>query len=129
MKLLQFLPHRLPVFTAFARAKVAIPKRVAPLPLLAAALVVVTLAAAALAPLFYSAEAQDGSVPAKPTGLAAAATHDQVALTWDDPGDNGITGYVILRRNRDTDAKGEFTELVSDTGNADDDLHRRQRGG
>ncbi len=117
MKLLQFLPHRLPGVTAFARARVAIPNRLAPLPLLAAA-VVLTLAAAALTPLFYSAEAKDGSVPAKPTGLSAAATHDQVTLTWDDPGDDGITGYVILRRNRDTDAKGEFTELVSDTGTA-----------
>ena len=102
-----------------ARARVAIPNRLAPLPLLAAALVVVTLAAAAFAPLFYSAEAQDGTVPTKPTGLSATATHDQVALSWDDPKDDSITGYVILRRNRDTDAKGEFTELVSDTGNAD----------
>ena len=101
-----------------ARARVAIPNRLAPLPLLAAAVVVLTLAAAALTPLFYSAEAKDGSVPAKPTGLSAAATHDQVALTWDDPQDDSISGYVILRRNRDTDAKGEFTELVSDTGSA-----------
>ena len=56
--------------------------------------------------------------PAKPTGLSATATHDTVTLTWDDPGDDGITGYVILRRNRDTDAEGEFTTLVSDTGSA-----------
>ena len=102
-----------------ARAKVAIPNRLAPLPLLAAALVVVTLAAAAFAPLFYSAEAQDGTVPTKPTGLSATATHDQVALSWDEPNDDSITGYVILRRNRDTDVEGEFTTLVSDTGNAD----------
>ena len=39
-----------------------------------------------------------------------------MVLTWDDPNDNSITGYVILRRNRDTDAKGHFHELVSDTG-------------
>ena len=58
-------------------------------------------------------------VPAEPTGLSATATHDQVELTWDAPGDDSITGYVILRRNRDTDAEGEFTELVSDTGSAD----------
>ena len=57
-------------------------------------------------------------VPAKPTGLSATATHDQVTLTWDDPNDDSIDGYVILRRNRDTDAKGEFTELVADTGSA-----------
>ena len=59
------------------------------------------------------------TVPAKPTGLSATATHDQVALTWDDPNDDSITGYVILRRNQETDAEGEFTELVSDTGTAD----------
>ena len=41
-----------------------------------------------------------------------------MTLIWDDPNDNSIDGYVILRRNRDTDAKGEFTELVADTGNA-----------
>ena len=57
-------------------------------------------------------------VPDKPTGLTATASHDQVVLTWDDPGDDSITGYVILRRNRDTDAEGQFTELVNDTGSA-----------
>ena len=57
-------------------------------------------------------------VPAKPRGLSATATHGQVVLTWDDPGDDSITGYVILRRNRDTDVKGHFDELVADTGSA-----------
>ena len=36
----------------------------------------------------------------------------------DNPQDESITGYVILRRNRDTDAKGHFDELVADTGTA-----------
>ena len=57
-------------------------------------------------------------VPDKPTGLSATATHDSVTLTWNDPGDDSITGYVILRRNRDTDDKGHFDELVADTGTA-----------
>ena len=57
-------------------------------------------------------------VPAKPTGLTATASHDQVVLSWDDPQDDTITGYVILRRNRATTAPGEFTELVADTGSA-----------
>ena len=57
-------------------------------------------------------------VPAAPTGLSATASHDQVVLTWDDPGDDTITGYVILRRNRDIHAEGEFTTLVKDTGAA-----------
>ena len=57
-------------------------------------------------------------VPDKPTGLSATAAHDAITLTWDNPGDDSITGYVILRRNRDTDAKGQFDELVADTGTA-----------
>ena len=55
-------------------------------------------------------------LPAQPTGLTATASHEQVVLSWDDPQDDSITGYVILRRNRATTAPGEFTELVSDTG-------------
>ena len=58
-------------------------------------------------------------VPDKPTGLSATATHDQVTLTWDDPGDDSITGYVVLRRLRYDDPKGHFDELVADTGTAD----------
>ena len=57
-------------------------------------------------------------VPDKPTGLSATATHDQVVLIWDDPGDDSITGYVILRRHRYDDPKGHFDELVADTGTA-----------
>ena len=56
--------------------------------------------------------------PAKPTGLSATPSHDRVVLTWDDPNDDTITGYVILRRNRETDAQGQFTELAPDTGTA-----------
>ena len=57
-------------------------------------------------------------VPAKPTGLSATATHDRVTLTWDDPGNGSITGYVILRRVRENDEGGAFSELVADTGSA-----------
>ena len=57
-------------------------------------------------------------VPDKPTGLEATATHGQVVLTWDDPGDDTITGYVILRRVRVNDTGGDFSVLVADTGNA-----------
>ena len=56
--------------------------------------------------------------PARPTGLTAEVSHDSVTLTWDDPNDDSITGYVILRRNRETDAQGQFTELAPDTGTA-----------
>ena len=88
-------------------------------PVLFAAIAALALASAALALLFSTVQAQEGSAPANPTGLAATATHEQVTLTWDDPGDDSVTGYVILRRNRDTDAKGEFTTLVEDTASAD----------
>ena len=61
---------------------------------------------------------EPGSVPDKPNGLKATATHGQVVLTWDDPEDDSITSYVILRRHREDDPKGEFRELVGDTKSA-----------
>ncbi len=64
------------------------------------------------------ADEQATEPPAKPTGLTATATHDTVDLTWDAPNDDTITGYMILRRDRDTDEKGEFRELVADTDSA-----------
>ena len=57
-------------------------------------------------------------VPDKPTGLEATVSHGQVVLTWDDPGDDSITGYVILRRVRENDTGGDFSVLVADTGTA-----------
>ena len=41
-----------------------------------------------------------------------------MVLTWDDPGDDSITGYVILRRVRENDTGGDFSVLVADTGSA-----------
>ena len=64
------------------------------------------------------AGAQPTEPPDKPTGLEATASHDSVTLTWDDPGDDSITGYVILRRVRVNNTGGEFSELVADTGTA-----------
>ena len=58
------------------------------------------------------------SAPDQPTGLEATATHGSVTLTWDDPGDDSITGYVILRRVRVNDTGGDFDVLVADTGTA-----------
>ena len=57
-------------------------------------------------------------VPDQPTGLEATATHDSVTLTWDDPGDDSITGYVILRRVRVNDTGGDFSVLIANTGSA-----------
>ena len=74
-----------------------------------------SLTSAATAPV---ERAGDAEPPAKPTGLSGTATHDRVALTWDDPQDDSITGYVILRRIRENDEGGEFSELVANTGSA-----------
>ena len=57
-------------------------------------------------------------VPDKPTGLSATSSHDSVTLTWDDPQDDTITGYVILRRVRVNDTGGDFSVLEADTGTA-----------
>ena len=57
----------------------------------------------------------EAPVPDQPTGLSAAATHDSVTLTWDDPQDDSITGYVVLRRVRVNDTGGDFDVLVANT--------------
>ena len=87
-------------------------------PILFVAIAVLALAGAALGLLFSTEEAQEGSALAKPTGLSVTASHDSVTLTWDDPNDDSITGYVILRRNRESDAQGVFDDLAPDTGTA-----------
>ena len=57
--------------------------------------------------------------PAKPTGLSAVVSHDTVTLTWDNPQDDAITGYVILRRDREIHPQGTFVTITGDTGSAD----------
>ena len=63
--------------------------------------------------------------PAAPTGLTATpVAHDSVTLSWDDPGDDSITGYQVLRRSRDGDEYGDgegaaaFVAVVDNTGTA-----------
>ena len=85
------------------------------LPILFAALAVLALA---MTSVFSPVAAQQDDAPDKPTGLEATATHGQVVLTWDDPQDDSISGYVILRRVRENDTGGDFSELVADTGTA-----------
>ena len=58
-------------------------------------------------------------VPDQPTGLSAAVSHDAVILTWDDPQDDSITGYVILRRDRAIHPTGTFVTIAGDTGSTD----------
>ena len=53
--------------------------------------------------------------PSAPTGLTTSGvTHESVTLTWDDPDDDSITGYRILRRERD--AGTELQAIIEDTG-------------
>ena len=78
----------------------------------------ITVLALAVALLFSPVTAQDDSAPDKPRGLEATASHGEVVLTWDDPDDDSITGYVILRRVRVNDTGGDFSVLVSDTATA-----------
>ena len=56
--------------------------------------------------------------PGKPQGLTGTVAHDVVSLTWDAPGDTSITGYQILRRNRDVHQPRVFEVHVDDTGSA-----------
>ena len=65
--------------------------------------------------------AQDSSkkeVPARPTGLTSTAAHNAVALTWDDPNDNSITHYQVLRREPAVHEPGYFVTINANTGSA-----------
>ena len=75
---------------------------------------------AALAALFALAIpvfAQGQSTPDRPQNLTIGSfTHESVSLSWDDPGDDSITGYQILRRVRGPGPG--FEAIVDDTGSA-----------
>ena len=61
--------------------------------------------------------ASAGSVPGRPTGLSAiAVAHNSVQLSWNDPGDAGIEGYQVLRRDRTPGSSGGFSVIKDDTG-------------
>ena len=78
------------------------------------AVAALALAATAVRPV----QAQDGAAPGRPAGLSTVVSHDLVTLSWDDPGDGTVTGYVILRRDKDIHPQGTFITLVPDTGSA-----------
>ena len=54
--------------------------------------------------------------PGTPQNLQATSTSDSVTLTWDDPGDDSITGYKIMSRTPAT--QSYLSALVSNTGSA-----------
>ena len=66
-----------------------------------------------------SGEREEVEAPPAPQDLTATVNEaGSVILTWNDPKDASITGYRILRRNRDTSEKGVFTAINDDTGSA-----------
>ena len=52
----------------------------------------------------------DDTVPAQPTGLAARPGAGEVTLTWNDPGNDSITGYE-LRQKVNGGSWGEWTGI------------------
>ena len=92
--------------------------------LIAAGLLAAAAALLALVPS-VSAQAPPTDPPARPQGLTGDVTHDMVTLSWDDPGDDTVTSYQVLRRSRDADTYGdgqgaaEFAVVAGDTGSAD----------
>ena len=92
--------------------------RTAPLPVYLVVVAALCLAGALALFLAYPAQAQgDGEPPARPTGLEASeAAGGGVDLAWDDPEDDSITGYEILRRDRAEHAVGVFETIEADTG-------------
>lgn len=56
--------------------------------------------------------------PAMPTGLTSSPTYNSVVLSWDDPDDDNITGYQILRRDTTIHEQDEFAVLADDTGSS-----------
>ena len=54
------------------------------------------------------------AIPNAPTGLTSSNTYIAIVLSWDDPGDDSVTGYQVLRRDR-SDADSQFEVLADDT--------------
>ena len=78
----------------------------------------VAVAALVLSLAGAPAVAKDGSVPARPTGLSTAVTHESVTLIWNAPDDDSITHYKVLRRDPAVHAAYWFVTIEDDTGTA-----------
>ena len=93
--------------------------RTAPLPLLVVSVLALVLVGSALAFLAWPAHAQSNDPPDEPTGLGASVVSGVgVNLTWNDPADQSITGYEILRRDLAVHDSGELEIIESNTGNS-----------
>ena len=82
-------------------------------------------------PALLPVPAQDrkGSPLRAPTGLTSEVSHDSVILSGDDSGDDTITGYVILRRDKASHPQGTFETIKADTGSADTTYRRQHSAG
>ncbi len=56
---------------------------------------------------------------AAPLQVLSAASHNSVLLSWDDPDDDTITGYRIMRSDIVDQVQGEFAVLNQDTDSTD----------
>ena len=57
--------------------------------------------------------------PAKPTGLTeGTVSQASVTISWDDPGDDSITGYRVLRQDLDGPSPETLNTISDDTGSA-----------
>ncbi len=57
------------------------------------------------------------ALPGPPLNLKAEVSPNSVTLSWSAPQSNGsVSGYQILRRNRDADPEGQFHVLEDNTG-------------
>ena len=60
-----------------------------------------------------------GAAPDAPRNLTdSALSSNSVTLSWDDPEDASISGYVILRRETSSQEPGTFDTIQADTGSA-----------
>ena len=87
-----------------------------------ASLLLASMIAAAASPVAAAASpvATQQSKPAKPAGLSASSvSYDSVTLEWDDPDDDTVTGYRILRRDVHNQSSGVFTTVDQDTASTD----------
>ena len=70
------------------------------------------------APPFIAQLRNSEDVPAKPTGIIATRGADRITVTWDDPDDDTITGYSVIRYTRHGTYLGHSEVLSQSTGDA-----------
>ena len=91
-------------------------KWAAPLTLAIIAIMAVSVIAATIMASQTTAHAQSAPT-ASPTGLNVTSfAHNRVQLQWNNPEDDSITGYRILRRDTVNQPPGTFHTVEADTG-------------